>query len=348
MVSPPKPYESAKHQAQTQPNFLDQANAGNIPPEAKTQAVDPSVLHAPTPGSAGAASSPHVKKGADGIAGVTTPAAQAAAAAAVPTAVAPMQPAYGYGGGGMYGGGMYGGGMGGGMYGGGYGMNPMMGGMGPYGMNPMMGPMGLFQLGAQRIGMFTQLFQFGSQSLAMTVASLAQMVTAFGTIAAQFGGSCEGWSIAGSLRVLYEWLMKIYRHHMWIERIPDRKPSDPSNPTAERGPSRPSILDVSIVVLVTTWVLKRLWSWLTTKPPPPPKPPQAAAPGQPGAQATAANGQPVVGQQPGMMPGYGGGMYGGGMYGGGMGAGMYGGGMGTGMYGGGMGTGMYGGGYRGY
>merc|ERR1719245_3015749 len=93
----------------------------------------------------------------------------------------------------------------------------------------MMGAMGLFQLGAQRIGMFTQLFQFGSQSLAMSVASLAQMVTTFSMIAQQFGGSCEGWSIAGSLRVLYEWLIKIYKHYMWIERIPDRS-TEPSNP----------------------------------------------------------------------------------------------------------------------
>merc|ERR1719433_2604400 len=97
-------------------------------------------------------------------------------------------------------------------------------------------PMAYMQMGAQRIGMFTQMFQFGTQSLAMSVASLAQMFTSFAAIAQQFGGSCEGWSIAGSLRVLYEWIVKIYRHYMWIERLPP-KPRPDMNPGA--APAKP-------------------------------------------------------------------------------------------------------------
>jgi len=295
--SPPKPYENVKHN-QTGPTFLDTINSANPPPEANTVPANPSILNAPTPATTG--QSPHIKKeGAGAVVDATSGTVQGTTPTTQPQqqVVQPYSPYGGVGGMGGYGG--YGGY--GNMYGG-------MGGMMP-GMYGAMGPMGpsMMQIGAQRIGYFSQLFQMASQSLAMTISSFAQFAMTFGQIGSLTGGSLAGLSLAGSLRILWEKLVAAYRHYMWIERYPPKSPtSAPSSPGGSPSvPStgkKPDWLMISILTLAVVWLFKRLWRWLTKKPPSLP----AAPP--PGTQPAVAGAQP----QPPMMPMMGGmGGYGG-------------------------------------
>jgi len=285
---------------------MDTINSANPPPEANTIPANPTILNAPTPATTGP--SPHIKKEGD----VTLEAKSGVVPGTTPTTqpqqqvVQPYSPYGAMGGMGGYGG--YGG------YGNMYGGMGGMGGMMP-GMYGAMGPMGpnMMQIGAQRIGYFSQLFQMASQSLAMTIGSFAQFAMAFGQIGSLTGGSLAGLSLAGSLRILWEKLIAAYRHYMWIERYPKKSaPSSPSSsshsgPPAGKGPDW---LMISILTLAVVWLFKRLWRWLTKKPPTLPAPPP------PGPQAPVAGAQPQPGMMP-MMGGYGGyGMGGMGGYGG--------------------------------
>jgi len=310
--SPPKPYENAKL-SQSGPTFLDTINSANPPPEANTLPANPTILNAPTPATTG--SSPHVKNDG-GVTENTVAAVTGTTAVAQPQQLGAVQPYSPYGGMGAYGG-SYGGY--GNMYGG-------MGGMMP-GMYGAMGPMGpnMMQIGAQRIGYFSQLFQMATQNLAMSIGSIAQFVMAFGQIGSLTGGSLAGLSLAGSLRILCEKLVAAYRHYMWIERYPPRSATSPSSApsSGSSGPAQPKGPDwlmISILTLAVVWLCKRLWRWLTKKPPTLPP----SAPGTGAQQVAGVQPQPGMMGQP-MMGGYGG--YGvGGMGGyGGYGMGGYGG-----------------------
>jgi len=281
---------------------MDTINSANPPPEANTVPANPSILNAPTPATTGA--SPHIKKEGTGAIDVTTGTATGTTPTTQPQqqVVQPYSP-YGVGARGLGGYGGYGGY--GNMYGG-------MGGLGG-GMYGAMGPMGpnMMQIGAQRIGYFSQLFQMASQSLAMTISSFAQFAVAFGQIGSLTGGSLAGLSLAGSLRVLWEKLVAAYRHYMWIERYPP-KSSAPSSPGSQGSPpvpsgKRPDWLMISILTMTVIWLFKRLWRWLTKKPPSLPAPPP------PGTQPAAAGATARPPMMP-MMGGYGG--YGMGGYGG--------------------------------
>jgi len=309
--SPPKPYENAKLN-QSGPTFMDTINSANPPPEANTLPANPSILNAPTPATTGA--SPHIKKdGSLTSANGTVPTTQPQTAAAQPYS------RYGQMGG-------YGGQMGG--YGGYGGYGNMSGGMMP-GMYGNMGPMGpnMMQMGVQQIGYFSQLFQMASQSAAMSISSMAQCVMAFGQIGSLTGGSLAGLSLAGSLRILWDRLVAAYRHYMWIERYPPKNAVPSSARTGSSGSAKPKGSDwlgISILTLAVAWLLKRLWRWLTKKPP---MLPTAATAPTTGAQPPAAGVQPQPGMMPPMMGGYGmggmGAMGGMGGYGGyGMGGGM--------------------------
>merc|ERR1719320_97197 len=116
--------------------------------------------------------------------------------------------------------------------------------------------------------------------MAMTVGSFAQAAMAFGQIGSLTGGSLAGLSLAGSLRILWEKLVAAYRHYMWIERyppksaaLPSSSPSSPSGPVKKKGPDW---LMISILTLAVVWLFKRLWRWLTKKPPLLPAPPPPA------------------------------------------------------------------------